>query len=46
MLTQRPGTIVGRGQIASSSRPVMTHFIGYLFLRAYALYRKRQLAGP
>jgi Universal stress protein family len=23
MLTQRPGTIVGRGQIASSSRPVM-----------------------
>ena len=22
----------------------MTHFVGYLFLRAYALYRKRQLA--
>ena len=24
----------------------MTHFVGYLFLRAYALYRKRQLAQP
>ena len=24
----------------------MTHFVGYLFLRAYALYRKRQLAEP
>jgi hypothetical protein len=24
----------------------MTHVIGYLFLRAYALYRKRQLAEP
>ena len=24
----------------------MTHVVGYLFLRAYALYRKRQLAGP
>ena len=22
----------------------MTHFVGYLFLRAYALYRRRQLA--
>ena len=24
----------------------MTHFVGYLFLRAYALYRRRQFAQP
>jgi hypothetical protein len=23
----------------------MTHFVGYLFLRVYALYRRRQLAS-
>lgn len=24
----------------------MTHFVGYLLLRGYALYRRRQLAQP
>jgi hypothetical protein len=24
----------------------MTHFVGYLILRVYAVYRRRQLAGP
>ena len=23
----------------------ITHFVGYLFLRAYSLYRRRQLSG-
>ena len=25
---------------------LMTHFVGYLLLRVYTLYRRRQLAGP
>lgn len=24
----------------------LTHFVGYLALRVYAVYRRRQLAGP
>ena len=24
----------------------LTHFVGYLILRVYALYRRREIAGP